>query len=857
MRQYAYLQILLISFVLLSPIAYATNYQETYIGVAVGQSMVDSFYPVIILDEHTPYLPLNQTVFSWLDMTGSCNRAGHCEVTLKRKIVHHFWLDKRMAQCGEKGKTHSITLPSHVLVEYKSHWYLRYDIFQRWLPLSVVWRLTEYAIYITPHYPSEAEMAHQRRLEYQHETQMTAEAAAQAALPVLLPTKALDLQSRYRVNVTNPLTKNMMLSTELDLNADIFRGTLLMTGSALLSDPSGFNVNPIYWNYSLQKPGLFHLLQVGDTYYNGTLLLPVFNLKAGILFERLRPRSRREGFVYQGHTLPGTEIDVYRNSILVKILVADASGSFNVNYVNAIPGDIFVFRYYYKDGSGAQKVIHIAPDDAALIGYHQVDVQFQSGQLNSSGATLIPMTPDNNFTHFGVGLGVGHRITIGLDAYHFPLTMNDAGGGMHVDWQVFPTVNTLIELLAYDSDVDVALRTNIAVFPHQQIQFRAQRFGEDSPVWALKQSTVFDDLSFTGIFPKPKQFWLLKDSIDIGRWQVIPEYINSDVGDFGGITAVGGIGAQVSALLSAGLAHPDYQDFDGFFRASLFFSFNMHHLIELSRDEFRNQSKWLVTYRYQSLSDKGFNINISAVKPDHQSFNLAAEIQWQISHALSISLLGDAHSVNGQVSLLGLLALNPGPDDYNNFATGTVEGIVLAPPMGVGAPPTPVMGAVIRVGSRTVHTDRLGHYKVSGLPPYTRLPLSVVDDSLDASLVPDQPVVMLMFRPGTSIGYDPKLDWTVGMDGTVRHHGLPIPKGTRIEVLLPTASRSEKPLATARVEENGFFILNKLRSGHYILTLHGVPNAPRQAIDIDANKGWVANVQLNWPVKPDKVSVQH
>ena len=818
-----------------------SHLRKTYIAVYLNGVMVNSFYPILINQHNQPYLPLTAVVKKWLGLKLDCDQQ-RCVATLAVQNSQYIinWHLQQIARPSADKKV-VIAIPTHSLININGRWYLRYDQWASWLPVKFNWSLEQYALFITPHYKTVAQQRIARQIELNSEKQQQSEQQKIEHMPAIKPQAKLNAQLRYRLNWFQPFNHNQSFNAQYDGNVDIFTGTLFATGTAATSR-LGTEASPIYWNYTLHKPGKFYWLQFGDSYDNGSLLLPTFNLHDSIDFQKLQQYSGREGFVYQAHTLPGTEIDVYHNGTLVQILRASDNGSFEINDPNAIGGDIFRLRYYYRNGTERTQTLQVAEDGYAIIKKHQWDVSLQYGDVRGEGNNV--QLGHGQFIHTGFRYGITSKFTVGVNAYRFPVANNSGAGGITSAWQISPSLVWRLETLSYQRHTDYSTRINFSKINNNTVQLDMQNISPHSPINSLNRQTVFQTFPFPTIYSQADRFWSIKDTITIKNWQITPQYKDSNVGDLFSIDATGNINQKISSSWLAGVARVQSDGVSPYLQTTLYYALNTNNLIQLSRDFYRDQSQTVLSYRYQSISLKGWDVFAGIAQPDHSHTLFQINADWRITKNFGLQVFADQDDVNAQLSWFGLFASRPGPQLYDQFATGTVVGRVLAPPTVVGGKPTPVDGAKVSVGGETVTTNKQGEFFATGLPAYTRLQFSVVASSLSASLIADKKVVVLYLRPGTYIRYNPKLDWSVGVDGVVDHGGVTIPAGTRVAVV---RASDNKVMQTAHVEPNGFFIVDKLTVGHYYVMLQNHTDVKRLAIDIKPGTEWLPNLHLYWP----------
>jgi len=817
--------------------------RHAYIGVYVNHQEKSSFFPVYMSPHEFPYVPMKASFFNWLGLHLQCDSSKtHCQLTIPNH-QDRYWINFTKREFGDTEKKTVGELAYRDIIRDHQQIWIRYDVLGRWLPVNTNWSLEEYALYLSPDYITPAELAQQRQIAFQENQRQLKSQYQINHMKAITPKKQLNLQLRYRFNWFRPFARDQNLNSQFDGNADIFGGTLFGTGTVQTNSQDGLSATPIYWNYTFRKPGFFDILQFGDTYYNGSLLFPAFNLKNSLNFRKINMLNAKEGFVYQGHTSPLTEVDVYRNGILIKVIHTKADGAYEVDDPNALPNDVVTFRFYYRDGTISKKTVRVADNYDSLLEKKQWNIQTQYGEIDNG----VGSTGYGRFGHLGLDYGFTPHLTGGLSGYFFTGEYNKGALGADMDWQALNTINTQAEALSYNGDTDYSLRGNYTGINHNQLQARVQHISSDSPINALEPPSIFDTLPFADVFSNNGiRYWQLKDTVSLTNWQVTPQYQDSNAGNLLGVSAIGNLTDKWSTTLAAGLAYPKQSRQDGYLQTIFFYSINDKNLLQLKRDWYENESETALMYRYQSLAMKGWDINLGVAQPDKGKFQFEAQAQWRFAKFASVSLFSNTSSVSVELAYFGILAMQPGPGvtDYDDFATGTVSGRVEAPSLQDKHKKIPVQHALIEIGGQRQYTDKNGRYKIIGLPTNTRIQYQLAASSLDASLVPDKKVVVMEFRPGTYIKYNPKLDWSAGVDGTLYHQHEPIPAGTLINLVKKPGG---KPIQSAHVEQNGFFILNKILPGHYYLSVPNHPSIKPKSLVVKENSEWIPNIKIQWP----------
>ena len=811
---------------------------HAYIALYVLQKRVDSFYGIFINDKNQPFLPIAEVAKKWLAMQVDCDpKKRRCQLSLEQKHIQ-LSIDYQRQKIFRDGK--AVEFPQAGLLWRKHRLWLRYDLWQAWLPVKATWSLASYALYLDPDYLTPDQLHALHELDLNQEKIRTAQQEKIAAIPAQVPGFTPHAELRYALNWQNPLLANQGIDLNYDTNVDIFKGTLAASGS-LVHNQDDNTRGPIFWNYTQHFPGVLHQVQIGDTLFNGGLLVPSMSLRNSLNITRLRRQDNEQGFVYLGTTLPGSEVDVYRNSILINILRAGSDGAFSINIPSAIAGDQFVLRIYHRDGTVEKRIAQMPEDDEMLLKKQQWDTHIVVGRLSDRLTSLSDLSAVNDlsFSYSDLRYGLLQSLTAGLNYYQIGAHQLS---GIDLMWQASNSLNLRSEVLRDNTHTDYATRLRYTGIPDHHIVLEGHVEAADSPLRLLSQRTFFSDLPFDTIFNAPQYYWSLTDNIDFSQWQVSPEIKVTDLGSLAGASAYGNINEQLNTNISAGIARPKDDSNSTFVQASLFYILNAHQVINLSQRFLKDDNETLLSYRYQSLERSGWDFTLGLTKPQAKSVDVDAQIDYRFNSRLSTSLFADRHHLVLQLSLLGIIAHSPGPDTYDQFASGTVAGEIVAPSRLSGGKPTPVANAIVSAGNRQTQTDDHGHFILNGLPTHTRLQIVIQKNSLDASLIPPPTPTIVRLRPGSVMMIHEQLEWTSGIDGEIKHQGKPLPDNSVLELV---DTLSQKVIATTIAEDNGFFIMERIPMGQYQLRLKDHPQV-HKTLEVKQGGTWQSDLKLDW-----------
>ena len=150
-------------------------------------------------------------------------------------------------------------------------------------------------------------------------------------------------------------------------------------------------------------------------------------------------------------------------------------------------------------------------------------------------------------------------------------------------------------------------------------------------------------------------------------------------------------------------------------------------------------------------------------------------------------------------------------------------------------------GVLVKAGSKKGITDQDGFYKITGLPTDQRVEVQIDLGTLDIGMMPKQEEEIIYFRPGTYITYNPELMANIGLDGYLNLK-KEIPAEASFDVI---RASDQTVLMTVFIESDGFFIIEGLVPGNYLLKLKGVFEIPKNyPLELKDGDVWLSGVTL-------------
>ena len=798
------------------------NLEEAFIELRVTNTRGSGFYRVMVDAAENPYLDIQEALTDWLDLRAECQAERHYCQTTMQPGGRMFWIDGKQGQMGEQDHEPK-PLADGFLRLHEGRLWLRHDAWSQWLPMNTSWTLYTYTLGFRPEFPLLDDLKRLRENERRRQYGLQRRQSSLQQLPALTPKAPMRAEGRYRFEVgsTPQGDENAML--DFDVVSDWAGGTLTMGGNVDSATDQDATVG--YWRYRKFRQPIYHLFEVGDTRVDAGALLPGFNLEDGIRLDRLKRRRGAGLFELDDRTQPGTEIDIYRNGFLQSTVRVGQDGRYQIEEQFVAGGDTVNLRFYYPDGSQAERRIQIAPDNARILKTGQWDTQLLSGR-----------SKQGDFSQLSLRYGLAQNFATGLHALYLP---DDENGvpGMMVDmvWRPLYGLNLQTEALASREANDYSLRADITGLDRHSIQIEWRKIGEHSPV-----------LDLPGLREQTERLLRVRHAFRLAPWGWLAEYHDVDDAVEWEFNLDRRFSHWFSGFAESDLIRQHNGDNRRLQRAGGHINLAHAQRFEFARAWGPDLRNWNASYRLQGGRSANWDINLDITLPDHGRSDWGLSIDWRATPRISLGVKAENAGLGLTLAWADVIAPKPGPRHWDEFATGTLTGQVVMPADGDGRP-TPMAGVVVRANSYMATTDENGFYRLTGVPPDTRVSVAVDNNSLDAAIAPIGDGAIVEFRPGTHIDYNPKLSWTAGLDGVVLHPGG-IPPGTIIEIVtIP----GEVPVTSVAVESDGFFLAEGLTPGRYRLRLLGVEAAPAPLdIHLEPNVDWLPD--LRWVWMPEK-----
>lgn len=754
------------------------------------------------------------------------------------------------------GSKASVTLPKDSFQVIKGELWVNTQALQMIVGGGVKWTQSNYSLLVNTNLPALAilqgehanTVENAEAMQVQDAIAATQENVLTGNLPTLYPHQELNTEVRYQLGTTQTMGQGAGNVRNAGFNTitDLLTGTFTTSGSYTWP---GTGSAPISWNYTLQKEPYFSNLQLGYISSNATLFSNNTSLKNGITVSRLQQSNPSLNFYYAGQTLPGTEIDVWRNGgYLLQTLTVGQNGQYTIQDTNAAPGNTYEIDYYYSNGTSTKTLVRYTPGQDLLLRPLQWDVNATTGQMLNGTDTI------GQYTQTEFRTGVFSNLTAGVGLYNVPTNAESNinipnytspyNTSYYLDtyWQILPSLGLQYNQIMQNGG-GYALQATSTYFNNQSIQVYYKNLPPTSP---------FINLITSSIQYQASRFFLAQDNLSLPKgFNLQTEYQVSNLQNEITTQLSGYINNYLVPNVQAGWTQVPGQAYQPTLTLGNTFNFSAKQSLQYTNTWTRGiPSTNSFTYVYRPLN------NLYSLSGGYQfgggtgsTYTLNAT--WNITPdwALQASASRNVYSIG--ISYVGAASLNGLMQNQNNFGMGTVEGTLMSP-AAPGSPSEPQAGVTVSAGGASAVTNENGYYKIEGIPVNQLNFLNVDASTISGNFAPKYDQIPVFLRPGTIIHYNPPLTTTIGVDGAINvddainsvHNNMKITQGSYILAESEDGSLKRIGLIDPTTDT---FVVNNLNPGTYKLMLEGVKNPPRPVVVvIKPTDTWISGVNINW-----------
>lgn len=772
---------------------------ESYIAFQTSRTSGDKFYRIMVNDEECPYLDLKNIINHHLDLNGNFdieNKKSSVDIFVKGG---NYWIDGVSNTFGftlKDGKTEKKFEKNYLLIHENKFW-IRYDLLASWLPVKIIWELDRYYMRFLPQFPLKKEIMAQRKRTRDNDRQNLIDKKRKDAIRPIEPSDNFNTELRIKLNHAttddddnDDIVNNSYIA--LDLNSDIYKGTFKL--NTLITKNSGDDTESQFnWKYKREDQKYFDLFEIGNIYNSSSLLNPTIIVQNGINIKKLPKNEGRSGFNFSGITQPGTEIDIYINGF-ISGTKKTTDGKYNFENFQASGGEVVMLKFYFSDGSSKVEMYQISSDAGKLIPEGEWDYQCFAGEEDDDD--------ENEIIGFvNLRYGLFDNFTLGTYSYKYPETTLN---GLDLTWKPYPGLFIISEHMFSEGTMGNALVIE-GNYPPNNYRAEVKFIDEESPIISLQSSEK-----------EYPEYCFLRYTRNSGGWYISLQYTDTT----GYIKYQSTIKKKINKYLSVSTENSLKTYKDGLtddIESNIIgtdIMYNKHNIrLRWSLDTYQN-----ISYRYQPGRYAKYYWSASYNRyENNDDWDLFFSFNYKFGDFLSTQTSVSDSYRKVEATFEGIIANEKGPEKSDQFAMGTLYG-VLKTPGDDKHPETPIEGATIVAGSKRTTTDKDGKYVINGLPVNQKIVFKILPSSMEVGLTPKEEYSIFKFRPGTSIEHNPIVQRTIGIDGVVLFDG-DINEGAKITAL---HIKSNREIATAEVDPDGFFVIEGIVPGFYHFVIKGV-----------------------------------
>ena len=801
----------------------SSQLMEAFIGLRVGKDG-SSFYRVMVDENEDPYFAVDSFLSHWLGLTPNCTpQRLYCTVSLPKEDKPR-WFDGQNLLMSDSKATNEIGISNDSVILKDGVIWVDYKTMEQWLPMKLVWSLRSYQMSLNVLFetPEKIRKKRLKAIEREKDKKINRNNKDEANSIEVADGNRF-YEARGEIRATAKSSGDVTSQLSFDVGADLFRGRL-QAGGALSRDEN----DPLqYWQYERFNNQIGEYFALGQVLFEGGISDQTRVLENGY---RIMKNYQNEGsgdFTFNADAPKESIVDVYKNGFYQDTIIASKVGKVVINNIQASAGDIITIKILTKEGVSSEKSFKISGSSKQYLEKYNWDYEFSGGSDEIGTVHSLDLK-----------YGVASNVTGGIN-----LKQESSDGGS--------------EMSSYLS---------LAFRPHHLVSVQLQKaIGENSWSYSsdlnlsshdfrlfgqnIETSSLASDLS-----AQPQNYHGIEHAWSAPRIQSQARVISSDdelrLKERLGIKVKSGwdiilegeiirngqndtvkkswMIEQVYTLPSGLKIKAGYAR--AFEHNRVFGALRFVGTTEAPWSSRRSNNKYSITANVDSL---GGDIEVSGGLAWYQgeswsgSFNVSkdsvsADVRWKFGLASKTGHRNEAwHS-----------------QSWDSFGQGTLKGCLEAP-RSESAKPIVLDNVGVLISNHRVLTDSDGCFEATGLPVNQRLTVMADISSLPIDMMPRKKEWSVTLRPGTILEFNPTLIWAVGVDGFVDNEIFK--EGM---TLVFNHERLGK-LDSVKVEQDGFFIAEKLAPGQYDVELiYPGGESMSKDFEVDPEKTWMSDIRI-------------
>ena len=797
---------------LLPFVAYSQSEQESeaselypaHIEVRVGQTG-DSFYRVMMDDYEEPFISISNAAFSLLEMNGQCDDVGYCEIYLPQDVAREsppYIVYTEQAACyrDENNNRDDNNIQSIKFEVIESETYIHWYSLQACIPAKVRWDIDDYRLTVSPEFSSLTELEAVIS-KIKNESRKKAEELKRASnVPAVEPLAGVGLATRVATSVYH----------DSEEGGDVYAisDTILSTEHSLsrLSIDSREDQPIVYYNITAETNDGEGSLELGHVLLDGSVFTINQTLEDGLYYTNRNRQPEFGNLQLERTTQPNISIDVLVNGIYQRTYRSDEFGRFVIEEDNISPGDTIKFRYYLSKGVWQEEEITVAGLEDAFLPSNEWGVEVVGNEgADRAGAVSLEYGLADYFTvgsafrrqHGNDLLGFqGRYLPIHWFAGHigwlpdfnrFPMEFDILlGGEQSASIELNKTDELALESMEYDVFKYNLSLANLTAF--LTVRNDDDELSVEPKVNAKVSSNLF--LSYAGDYQYTKDTY------------------------------------QDSYLHTVELAKSGFSDTSWNISGTVNGS-GHHERTELS---WRNACKECVLDPLKMFQELTTSVSARYQK---QAVSVTASLEARVNPYLLFKLegTGDRYGVEMTTEFGAKTDFDEEIGEFvewNRYNHSKLTGILY------DHHKQPIAGVSLQVLDQRAVSDSKGRFEFASVPAREKLPIYVDERALDLNLTPIQNPVFVNTKQVGQTHAPIEMVVSFGVDGIVEGdiesnaylHFKHIQKGTEY---------------SSEIESDGFYMVEGLIAGKYIITLEMGDNRFVQGVDLDGDF-WISDL---------------
>lgn len=768
--------------------------EEGFIELRVGKKG-NPFYGVLIDQNENPYVEIIPFMETWFGIEPNCSiEAKQCQVRLPDSESIH-WFSANSKEFGKGDDKRNWEVDNAVIVNDGSMW-IKHDQIDKWIPVNATWSIRSYILSVIPQFKLSgiklAELAAARNIEIKKKKEREE----------FLKSKSIKPSSDYSTEARSQYTsrydvKNNVLehSFSYDIASDIYKGTLGLGGD-LLSEDANEHIG--YWFYENKSLDIVDYAGIGDVRFDGSLIANNKLLKNGIRIDR---RYREDGvgkFSKREFTEPNSIIDVYINGFYQDSVRADKFGFYKVDDLFVKGGDTVRFREVTPKGFENEKRYVVSGSNGGYLEKDKWDTQFIYGEEDE----LMHSFADLKY-------GVGEHFTAGFNFYGFEIydDKSEIKSNFFVSnimlWRFNSAFSVAVELglnersNAYRADWNISDRAYLS-WESRKVDENSLMINSD---WFEDYGYSYNRLRHNYVFGRTQFKTTILNQEDENSYELEVAHKLQGRFSLNGTIGYEDRGEQIYSEILVNKALEDGGTIEG----GVKYQSEIVSLFGYWRTIGQYSKPWSDVYY-----DRPWSANFGFTYDESNGISPTASIDWQQTDWLSANVSATKENVFIGITMQFGGSNNKGSSNtferqsWHSFGSGSISGRLMSPSEnGVSEA---VAGATVQVSNFKATTNENGYFFLDGIPANDEMEMFVDESTIDIRMLPEDKKWKVKLRPGTKLVINPKMVWSVGVDGFIEG----VKSGT-----ITFINRYNDSESQSIIESDGFYIIERLSPGDY------------------------------------------